>query len=71
MDKQTKLDQGTTNSFMGLMGYYQKFVRGYRRIVKPLIRLHKKNVVIWDKRATKAFEEKEAMTSILTLVMPN
>lgn len=42
--------------FLGLTGYYQKFIKGYGTIVVVLTGLLKKNVFHWTTMATKAFE---------------
>lgn len=56
--------------FLGLAGYYRKFVKNYGVIAAPLTSLLGKNSFVWSHETTGSFEER-AMTSIPILVLPN
>jgi hypothetical protein len=58
--------------FMGLTGYYRKFVKNYGKIVAPLTTLLKNNSFTWTPIAAQAFQTlKMAMCTTPVLVLPN
>lgn len=58
--------------FLGLTGYYRKFIKDYGKVAKPLTELTKKDNFSWNQDAVKAFNEmKKIMTSPPVLVLPN
>ena len=59
-------------SFLGLAGYYRRFVEGFSRIAAPLSRLTQKGVKFaWDDRCEASFQElKQRLTSAPILALP-
>jgi hypothetical protein len=51
--------------FMGLEGYYRRFVKGFSEIENPIIELQKKNnKFVWSKKCTEEFQNlKELLTT--------
>ena len=59
-------------SFLGLAGYYRRFVEGFSSIVAPMTKLLQKKVPFeWKESQQKSFEKlKEVLTNALVLVQP-
>ena len=58
--------------FLGLTGYYRRFIRGYGIICRPLFDALKKNAFAWIDKQEQAFEElKTTIFKPPVLALPN
>ncbi|CAM8963050.1 unnamed protein product [Rhodiola kirilowii] len=58
--------------FLGLTGYYRRFVPRYAQVAAPLTDLLRKDAFVWTTKATDAFEQlKHLLTNTPTLGLPD
>jgi hypothetical protein len=60
-------------SFLGLAGYYRRFIKNFSTIAKPMTKLLEKNKAFeWTGECQTSFEElKKRLTSALVLILPD
>ena len=60
-------------SFLGLTGYYRRFVQNFSRIAAPMTRLTQKNAkFVWLDACESSFQFlKEKLTTAPVLILPN
>lgn len=66
-------NQKSIKQFLGLLGYYRKFIRNFASIAKPLTKLLRKDVpFIWESEQANSFQQfKEILTSQPLLQYPD
>jgi hypothetical protein len=60
-------------SFLGLAGYYRRFIEGFSSLAKPMTELLKKDQkFVWSPKCQESFEElKKRLTTTPGLVLPD
>jgi hypothetical protein len=58
-------------SFLGLVGYYQRFIKDFSKVAKPMMKLLEKNKAFeWTEECQTSFEElKKHLTSAPVLIL--
>jgi hypothetical protein len=66
-------DVGEIRSFLGLAGYYRRFIEGFSKLAKPMTSLLEKNAkFVWSEQCQVSFEElKKRLTTAPVLVLPD
>ena len=64
---------GEIRSFLGLVGYYRRFIENFSKIAKPMTGLLKKDTkFIWTKECEASFQElKKHLVTSLVLILPD
>ena len=58
-------------SFLGLAGYYRRFIENFSRIAAPMTRLTRKEVKFdWDDRCEEAFQELKRRLTSAPILLP-
>ncbi|GAU41290.1 hypothetical protein TSUD_374150 [Trifolium subterraneum] len=60
-------------SFLGLAGYYRRFIEGFSKMALPLTLLTRKDqAFVWDEKCEKSFQElKKKLTTASVLILPD
>jgi hypothetical protein len=60
-------------SFLGLAGYYRRFIEGFSKIAKPMTELTRKDkAFVWSEACEKSFQElKKRLTTAPVLTLPD
>lgn len=58
--------------FLGLIGYYRRFIKSYAQLASPLTHFLKKDNFVWNSLAEESFIQlKHAITIALVLALPD
>ena len=72
LDWQAPKNVKEIRGFLGMAGYYRRFIEGFSKIAGPMIKLLRKNApFIWDEKCEQSFQElKTRLTTALVLAVP-
>ena len=64
---------GEIQSFLGLAGYYQRFIENFSKIAKPMMELLKKDTMFkWTEECEASFQElKKRLVTSPVLILPD
>jgi hypothetical protein len=73
MDWKTPTSVHQIRSFLGLAGYYRRFIPGFSKIAKPMTELLKKEIKFhWDDKCEEAFHTlRKLLTTAPVLAQPD
>ncbi|XP_026459327.1 uncharacterized protein LOC113359987 [Papaver somniferum] len=72
LDWQIPTTVKSLRGFLGLAGYYRKFVKDFGKISAPLTKLLKKDLFVWNDAATVSFRAlQQALTTTPVLILPD
>ena len=73
LDWQSPSSVTQVRSFLGMAGYYRRFIEGFSSVAKPLTQLLKKEKkYVWTPECEKSFQKlKESLTTAPVLVLPD
>ena len=74
MDWESPTSVHQIRSFLGLAGYYRRFIPDFSRIAKPMTELLKKEVkFVWNDKCEEAFQTLKARltTALVLATLPN
>jgi hypothetical protein len=73
LDWKAPKDVRRIKSFIGMVDYYQRFIEGFSKIVRPMTTLLEKNVEFkWTQACQESFEMlKQRLTTTPVLVLPD
>ena len=65
--------QTEVRSFLGLAGYYRRFIKDFAKVARPLTQLLKKGAkIVWNDKCETAFQElKQRLTTAPVLALPS
>jgi hypothetical protein len=72
LDWKAPKDVRGIKSFIGMVGYYRRFIEGFSKIARPMTALLAKKVEFkWTPVCQESFETLKKLTTTLTLILPD